>query len=739
MNKLIHTLSYMIVGLLLLTICGGLCGCDGRHDIEGISWQPPENEQLPYAFSDTDNVPSYTKRWRMPEGFRGFPERWNAQVKAYLEESIDTQTQALKRSMSAYLSAVPGSRAHRNAGVRARADGFLLSNLLERRKMGDFLVFRRPVDLPDNLKWEDGTAEPELGSPEARKGGTLRLPIQRSFPNTLRPFGPNSNNSTRRYVYDDIDLPLVRLHPGTGRLIPGTADRWAVSADRRTVYFHIDPAAKFSNGDTLTTRDYVCSLFLRTSPYAVEPFYGDYYMGNFARITVYGNDYLAVTLNTPRPYAPIYASIPASCTRFYAEFGPDYPTRYLWRVAPTTGAYTIRPDGLTMGRRMVLSRVADWWAANRRFTRYSCNVDNIVYYFVSDTTKMRELFRIGQLDVFSARDADVWYEGMEIEPVYRGLIQRVHFSNIWPRNCFGWHLNCSRPPFNDRNMRLGFHHALHVQAVIDTIFRGDYTRSASYFSGFGKYTNDKLKALPYSPEKARSYFAMAGYTEETPDGILCKPDGTRLQVVVSSRIDPLYANCMNTLREDAAKCGLDLRLEQMDDTVFYLKVKEKQYVAAIFSWGFSPPLPDPTPFFSSVYAYKEDGTPLPGTNNITATASPELDAAILDCRMASTEEESIRAHHRVQELIAESAAWVPGWSTSFWRFAQWRWLRWPDTPECRFCPPRYYDPLDSHLYWIDEATKEETLRIRTGDGAYPESHIDVPLPKQPSGSQPALP
>lgn len=732
MKYRIFRILLLLSGCALVCLWGGaMCGCEGRHHVEGITWQPPDDREMPLAFADSDDVPAYTKRWRMPEGFAGFPARWNEQVKQYLERSIEEQKEELKRSMAQQLSTVPGSEEFRRAGVQAQSDRLSLMNLVDRLMLGDFLVFHRPKDLPDNLRWQDGAQEPELGSPEAVKGGTLRLPLQRSFPNTLRPFGPNSNNATRRYVYDDIDLPLVRIHPGTGKLIPGTADRWAVSEDNRTVYFHIDPKARFSNGRQLTARDYICALFVRTSPFAAEPFYGSYYMGNFARIAVYGDEYLAVTLNAPRPYAPVYASIPVSCTSFYAEFGPDYPTRYLWRVAPTTGAYTIQPEGLTMGRSMVLSRVKDWWAADRKYTRYSCNVDNIVYLFVSETSKVRELFRIGQLDVFSARDADIWYEGMEIDPVYRGLIQRVRFCNIWPRNCFGWHLNCSRPPFNNRNVRLGFHHALNVQSVINTVFRGDYSRLGSYFSGFGRYTDSGIRALPYSPEKARRYFAAAGYTAEGDDGILCKPDGTRLQVVVSSRIDSLYANCMNMLREDAAKCGLDLRLEQMDDTVFYLKVKEKQHSAAIFSWGFSPPLPDASAFFLSAYALKEDGTPLPGTNNITATASPELDAAILDCRMATTEREMESAQHRVQQLIADTAAWVPGWTTSFWRFAQWRWLRWPDTPECRFCPPRYYDPLDSHLYWIDENLKRETLEARAEGESFPESQIDVPLPTAP--------
>ena len=211
-----------------------------------------------------------------------------------------------------------------------------------------------------------------------------------------------------------------------------------------------------------------------------------------------------------------------------------------------------------------------------------CATDEIKKRF---EIQARELFRIGEIDALSARDADAWYEGLEIPAVHNGYIQRVHFSNMWPRNCFGFHLNCSRPPFDDINMRKGLHHALNVQAVINTIFRGDYTRLGSYFTGFGAYTDESIRALPFCPEKAREYFAKAGYTIEGGDGILEKPDGTRLQVVVSSRIDPLYTNCMNILREEAARCGLDLRVDQVDDTVHYSRVMSKKYEAAIFSWG----------------------------------------------------------------------------------------------------------------------------------------------------------
>ena len=706
---------------LLLSQCG-----DGDLSSDGAHWQPPANSELPPAFDASAHaVPAYARAWRMPPGFLGFPDRWNERVREFIKRRIEQLEEELSNEEGAIGDASPDARqTTRLLFLREELD-----RLQSRRSMGDYLVFLTENELPPDLEWQSGADQPELGDPGAIKGGVLRLALPRSFPNTLRVFGPNSNNSTRRYLYDDIELPLVRIHPSTGALIPGTADRWAVSPGGRTIYFHIDPAARFSNGDPLTTRDFISSLFLRTSAYSAEPFYADYYMGSISRIAVYSDHILAITLPSPKPYAPFYAgSIPSACTRFFAEFGPDFVTRYQWRPVPTTGGYAVNPDLLAMGSSLTLSRVKNWWAAKRRYTRYSCNVDHIRYSFIAELSKQRELFRIGELDAISARDADFWYEGLEIPPVHLGYIQRVRFENEWPRNCFGFHLNCSAAPFDDINTRLGFHHALNVQAVINTLFRGDFKRGGTYFAGFGAFSDTSIRAHPYDPQKARAFFAAAGFTEEGPDGILHKPDGTRLQIIVSSRVDPSYAAAMSILREDAARCGLDLTLDQMDDTVFYIRVKNKQYTACLFSWGFSPPVPDASQFFLSRYAFDAHGAPLRGTNNITATASPELDRAILAAQSATTTEQAIAAQHAVLRCIADTASWVPGWSSGFWRFAQWRWLRWPKTKDTFFCPPLYFDPLDSHLYWIDPRIKRNTLRARARRECFPEQELDIPLP-----------
>ena len=63
----------------------------------------------------------------------------------------------------------------------------------------DFFRTGSIEDLPDNLVWEDGADLPEVGSADAKKGGTEYVRLA-DFPRTLRTVGPDSNGSFRMSV-----------------------------------------------------------------------------------------------------------------------------------------------------------------------------------------------------------------------------------------------------------------------------------------------------------------------------------------------------------------------------------------------------------------------------------------------------------------------------------------------------------------------------------------------------------
>ena len=104
----------------------------------------------------------------------------------------------------------------------------------------DFFRFRTAADLPGNLDWQNGSGLAEMGSPEAKKGGTEYRAIQ-DFPRTLRTIGPDSNGGFRGYLLDNVAMKLAWLHQDEPGFIPGLANEWALGDDGTTVYVRLDP------------------------------------------------------------------------------------------------------------------------------------------------------------------------------------------------------------------------------------------------------------------------------------------------------------------------------------------------------------------------------------------------------------------------------------------------------------------------------------------------------------------
>lgn len=577
-----------------------------------------------------------------------------------------------------------------------------------RLSLGEFMAFGKPDDLPSGLTWENGMDEPEIGDPKAVKGGVFRRYIP-TFPPTIRPFGANSNNSFRGDLYDMIEMGLVNLHPDTLRIIPGCANQWAVSQDGRTVYFRLDPEARYSDGVPVKARDFLVSIYLRVSDNVTNPFHKQWYREQYAAFRVYDERTLSVTLPEPRPLAPYWCALNPSPPHFYQEYGPDYDERYQWRFPPTTGAYEVHPEDIVKGVSIAQTRVKDWWARDRKFYRYRFNPDKLVHTVVRDESKAFELFRAGELDSFFLTRPEYWYEKSEMPPVFDGYVHKVTFYNRYPKVPIGLYLNVTKGLLGDRNVRVGIQHAMNWQRVIDVLYRGDYRRLDQFSGGYGKFTDPTIKARPFSVEKAREAFRDAGFAEEGRDGVLRRADGTRLSVSLTypriAQLDRIFS----ILQEEAKRCGLELRLDGQEATVAYLKEMQKQHEMSFGSWMVQPPFPDYHQFLHSTNAFDDKGKPRPQTNNTFCWARADTDRLSEQVRNARTEEELATACHAIQRIIHDEAIFVPGYDAGFVRVGFWRWVKWPESETTRFSPPVVYDPHETFVFWVDEKTKQETL------------------------------
>lgn len=607
--------------------------------------------------------------------------------------------------------------------------------------LGDYLKIGKPSDVPQDLVWKNGMDQPELGDPAAKKGGVFRRYIP-SFPPTIRPIGSNSNNSFRGDLYDYIDMPLVTLHPKTMEMIPGIAREWATSEDGRTIYFRIDPEARYSDGEPVLAKDFLITVYIQVSDNIVNPYAKQFYRENVAQVAMYDDLTLSISLPEAKIYAPVIAgAITPSPPRFYAEYGPDYAERYQWRFPPTTGAYEVLPEGIINGVSITQDRVKNWWAKDRKYYKYRFNPDKLIHTVVRDESKAFELFRAGELDTYPLTLPQFWYEKSEIDPVYKGYIERYKFYSRYPNLPRGLYLNVAKAPLDDLNVRIGIQHAIHWQKVIDVMFRGDFQRLNSFNQGYVTFSDPSIVARPFSINLAREAFAKAGYTHEDRDGILTKPDGTKLSVSVSYPAMPQYDRIFAILREEAKSCGFELRLDGLEANVSYKKEMQKQHEIAMASWMISTPVPDFYQFLHSSNAIDEKGNLKPQTNNIFSWHRADTDALSEKVRSATTADELKDAAWKLQHIIHDEAIFVPGYTVDFFRMGSWRWVRWPDCEETRFSPPVVYDPQEVFAFWVDDKIKEETMAARRSGKTFPEVNKTITeyrlAPATPDAAGPA--
>ena len=597
-----------------------------------------------------------------------------------------------------------------------------------------FFQFATPEDIPADLQWLDGGDLSEFASPDAKRGGTYYTWIQ-DFPRTLRRFGPDANGSFRPFILDDVAMRLGRRHPNdtgitdTGfQYFPGVAKQWALDKENATVYVRIDPDARFSDGEPITADDMMFMFFLYHSPHIQAPWYNNWYNRKYSNIIKYDDLTFSVKQPEVRPDLLFKVmELEPLPEHFYRELGPDYPERYQWRFVPTSGAYEVRPENLKKGQSITLTRVKDWWADDKKFWRNRYNFDRVHFTVIRDIPKAFEAFRKGELDRFGASLPEYWYEKMpdSSDEVQKGYIQKEVFYNEIPRPTYALWMNQSKPFLDNRDIRIGIQYATNWDYVIERYFRGDYQRMRTNSDGYGEFTHPTLKARSYSVDRALEHFAKAGFTTRGPDGILQNEAGERLSFTVNTGYQNLR-DVLTILAEEAAKAGVEFRLEILDGTASFKKVQEKKHDIGFTAFAVSAEMyPRYWDFGHSVNAYDRaflaDGSPNPDrkikpqTNNLQLLAYPELDAMIEAYRASSDAEEMKQLAFRMEEFLYEDASFAPGFVIPFYRDLHWRWFRYPEGFNVKLS--RSADQF--FLAWIDTEMKKETREAKKSGETFP--------------------
>ncbi len=567
------------------------------------------------------------------------------------------------------------------------------------------------AQLPDNLHWISNMDEPLFASEEARFGGTFRTYIS-SFPQTFRTIGPDANGAFRAWLLD-AQPSLVTKHPDTGKWIPSIATEWAFGSDNKTVFYHLNPKAEWSDGEPVTADDFTFMLKLMRSKDIVAPWYNTYYTTVLKEISRYDDHTISVTLTEAKDKQDLLYStnMAPRPEHFYAPvndkngdgISDDFVRRYNFKIEPTTWAYAL--DKVKKGRSLTFKHVGkDWWGYSNPYYRNRYNVEKIRIQVIRDTDIAKKHFEKGDLDAFAVILPSLWHEKTHSEPYQKGYIHKYWGFSQTPQGAGGLWLNTDKSLLSDINVRKGIALATDFDGMIKKVLRGDYMRKPNALGvGQGNYTNTDVKAPHFDPKLAVQYFIKAGFTSIGEDGIRMNAGGERLSFAIT------YAARFHTpriayLKEQAKLAGLEFTLNLIDGSSAFKYVNEKKHDISFHDMG-SGEVPQYWEYFHSSNAHK------PQTNNFTNFSTPELDRLIMDYRNEFSTEKREALSRQIQKIVADASVIVPGYMVPYTREAYWRWMKLPQQPMTKKTESLFSigAPYDLGTYWIDPDTRKETL------------------------------
>ncbi len=564
--------------------------------------------------------------------------------------------------------------------------------------------------LPQGLKWETNLDEPLFASEEAKFGGTFRT-YMRSFPQTFRIVGPDSNGAFRSWLLD-AHPSLVTQHPNTEAWIPDLANEWAFGDDNKTVYYRLNPKAKWSDGKPVTADDFVFTLTLMRSKDIVAPWYNTYYSTVLKEVTKYDDHTISVTLAEPKDRQDLLLSTSLS-PRPKHFYKPDvdkngdgvddnFVKKYNFKAEPTTWAYAM--DKVKKGRAITFKHVGkEWWGYSNPYYKNRYNVEKIRVSVIRDDDIIRKHFEKGELDAYALIRPTLWHEKSNGKAYRNGYIHKFWGFNKMPQGAGGMWLNTADPHLGNIHVRKGLAHATDYDGMIAKVLRGDYVRKPNAMGvGQEKFTNQTITAPKFDVELAAQYFDKAGFNKLGNDGIRVNAQGERLSFAITYAA-PIHTPRLAYLKEQAKLAGVEYTLKLIDGSSAFKYVSEKKHQISFHDMasGLQP----------QYWGYlHSDNANKPQTNNFTNYSTPELDALITTYRTEFSREKRESISRQIQKIVADASIIIPGTMIPYTREGYWRWMRYPQQPMTKKTPSLFsiMVPNDLGTYWIDSDLKKET-------------------------------
>jgi len=463
------------------------------------------------------------------------------------------------------------------------------------------------------------------------------------------------------------------------------ATHWAVMPDQKTIYYKLDPDVKWNDGVPVTADDYVFAFEMLKSKFIIAPYTTKYIEDRFETVEKI-DDYTIKIVGKRPSWRALYEYNFPPLPRHATKLDETWVKRTNWESPVCVGSHMI--SDYKLGKSVTFERVKNWWGDKKRYLKGRFNFNKIIIKVVRNRELGFQLFKKGELSVYTVALASGWVNDTDFEAVKKGWVVKKKFYNRTPNGMYGIFMNLTVPLFQNKNIRKAFQHLFDFETYNEKLMYGAYKRKVSISTGT-IFANPNLKPYEFSIEKALEYLKKAGFVKRGDDGILVK-DGQRLSVTLTYS-SPSFEKLLSVMREDFKKAGVELDLKRLDGATAYKYGMERNYqmIITIRTAGLHP---SPLQFFHSKFAG------MTKTNNITAYANPVADKLIDTYEYDLNANKRLQAMYKLDALINDEAFIIPFWYANYYRVLYWN----------EFGLPDYFDTISSTGFnefdtiWFDE-------------------------------------
>lgn len=510
--------------------------------------------------------------------------------------------------------------------------------------------------------WAVDPSPPTLASPHAVAGGTLTLSgIQpKSFNGYL------DNFRSTQEVFEMLYESLLGTDPLTLDFTPGLASRWSVSDDKRTFTFHLDPAARWSDGrpvsaaDVRWTFDVIMDPASETGPHKVA-------LGVFDPPEVLDEQTLRFTAREAH-WRNLMAAGGLTILPRHVFEGKDFNT-INFEFPVVSGPYHFA--ALRENSDLRLERRTDWWSRGRVANVGTYNFQTIIYRFFTDQDNAFEALKRGDIDVYAVYTARIWANELRGQRFANNWVLRRRICNHSPIGFQGFAMNLRRPPFDDLRVRQALAHLLDRATMNRTLMFNAYFLHRSYYEDL--YDAQNVCTNPvfdFAPDRSAELLRHAGWAPDPKTGILTK-EGRPFAIRFLTR-DGSSDRFLAVYAEALKRAGIALTIDRKDFASWMRDMDAFNFDMTWCSYGGGV-------FRDPEYMWHSREADRPAGNNVTGFKDTRVDDWIEEQR---TEFDPLQRNATLRQIDAVLAANVPFillWNTDATRLLYWDKFGMPST------------------------------------------------------------